>query len=151
MIALMVLGCAVYLTATEYISAKKSTGEVLLFRRGRVPEFRSKLDQESAESNRITTETLAREKTIPDAPPSIQKQTAVFHWTEVNYDIKIKSEPRRLLDDVDGWVRPGQLTALMVGDAYWDMGTKLTCIRVSLVLVKRRSSTCSPAVLQWAS
>ena len=31
----------------------------------------------------------------------------------MNYDIKIKKEPRRLLDDVDGWVKPGTLTALM--------------------------------------
>jgi ATP-binding cassette, subfamily G (WHITE), member 2, PDR len=30
-----------------------------------------------------------------------------------NTDIKIKGEPRRLLDHVDGWVKPGTLTALM--------------------------------------
>lgn len=29
------------------------------------------------------------------------------------YDIKIKSETRRILDHVDGWVKPGTLTALM--------------------------------------
>lgn len=28
-------------------------------------------------------------------------------------DIKIKGEPRQLLDHVDGWVKPGTLTALM--------------------------------------
>jgi hypothetical protein len=44
----------------------------------------------------------------------IQKQTAVFHWKDVCYDIKIKGQPRRLLDHVDGWVKPGTLTALMV-------------------------------------
>jgi len=37
-IALMLFGLAVYLIATEYISAKKSKGEVLLFRRGGVPK-----------------------------------------------------------------------------------------------------------------
>lgn len=31
------------------------------------------------------------------------------------YDIKIKKEERRILDHVDGWVKPGTLTALMVG------------------------------------
>lgn len=30
------------------------------------------------------------------------------------YDIKIKGEARRILDHVDGWVKPGTLTALMV-------------------------------------
>lgn len=114
MFALMFFGCAVYLLATEYISAKKSKGEVLLFRRGRVPDMGPKADEESRVEDRVNTETvLAREKTVPDAPASIQKQTAVFHWDGVNYDIKIKKEPRRLLDDVDGWVRPGTLTALM--------------------------------------
>lgn len=114
LIALMVFGCAIYLTATEYISAKKSKGEVLLFRRGRVPDRGPTADEESNVDDRVNTETvLTREKTIPDAPTSIQKQTAIFHWESVKYDIKIKGKPRRLLDDVDGWVKPGTLTALM--------------------------------------
>lgn len=105
----------VYLASTEYISAKKSKGEVLLFRRGRVPDMGPKPDEESNVEDRLNAElVLSRERTVPDAPPSIQKQTAVFHWSSVNYDIKIKSEHRRLLDDVDGWVKPGTLTALMV-------------------------------------
>ena len=102
-IALMVFGCTVYLVSTEYISAKKSKGEVLLFRRGKVPEFAPKPDVESHVDGQEVQ--LARTKTIPDAPASIQKQTAIFHWDSVNYDIKIKKEPRRLLDDVDGWVK----------------------------------------------
>lgn len=114
MIALMIFGCFVYLLATEYISAKKSKGEVLLFRRGRVPDLQLKLDEEANADDRVNTETLAREKTVPDAPASIQKQTAVFHWDSVNYDIRIKGKPRRLLDEVDGWVIPGTLTALML-------------------------------------
>jgi ATP-binding cassette subfamily G (WHITE) protein 2 (PDR) len=114
MFALMFFGCAVYLTATEFISAKKSKGEVLLFRRGGVPDPSPKADEESNIEDRVNTEVvLARTRTVPDAPAHIQKQTAVFHWDGVNYDIKIKNEPRRLLDDVDGWVRPGTLTALM--------------------------------------
>jgi len=110
----MVFGCAVYLTSTEFISAKKSKGEVLLFQRSRVPDFNTSTDEEANADDRINTQTIAREKTTPDAPPSIQKQTAVFHWDDVHYDIKIKGEPRKLLDSVDGWVQPGTLTALMV-------------------------------------
>lgn len=102
MFALMVFGCANYLICTEYISAKKSKGEVLLFRRGKVPDLGlKKPDEESTADDRITSEAvLTRTKTVPEAPPSIVKQTAVFHWDAVNYDIKIKGEPRRLLDDV---------------------------------------------------
>jgi len=114
MFALMVFGCAVYLLATEYISAQKSKGEVLLFRRRHMPALGPKADEESNIEDRVNPEVvLARTRTVPEAPASIQKQTAVFHWDSVSYDIKIKGEPRRLLDDVDGWVIPGTLTALM--------------------------------------
>ncbi len=51
---------------------------------------------------------------IADSTINLQKQTAVFHWDDVCYDITIKKEPRRLLNEVDGWVKPGTLTALMV-------------------------------------
>ena len=114
MVALMIFGCCVYLLATEYISAKKSKGEVLLFRRGRVPDLQPQLDEEANPNDRVNTETLARENTVPNAPASIQKQSEVLHWDSINYDIKIKGKPRRLLDEVDGWVIPGTLTALMV-------------------------------------
>ena len=40
-------------------------------------------------------------------------QTDVFTWKDVCYDIEIKGESRRLLDNVSGWVKPGTLTALM--------------------------------------
>lgn len=106
--------CGVHLTSVEYISAKKSKGEVLLFPRTQTPKLSNRSsDEEAHADDRITAQVLTREKTVPDAPVSIQKQTAIFHWDEVSYDIEIKGEPRRLLDGVDGWVRPGTLTALM--------------------------------------
>ena len=114
-IALGIFALIVYLGATEFISAKQSKGEVLLFRRGAIPFKGPTADEESNVEDRVNAEVvLTRTKTSPDAPASIQKQTAIFHWDGVNYDIKIKGEPRRLLDDVDGWVKPGTLTALMV-------------------------------------
>jgi hypothetical protein len=44
----------------------------------------------------------------------VEEQTSVFHWRNVCYDVKIKGDTRRILDHVDGWVKPGTLTALMV-------------------------------------
>lgn len=114
MLAFMIFGCAVYLVATEFISSKRSKGEVLLFRRGRVPDTPSKLDEEANSDDRVTAVTVLAEKAAPDTVAKIHKQTSVFHWDGVNYDIKIKKTHRRLLDDVDGWVVPGTLTALMV-------------------------------------
>ena len=114
-IALMCFLCGTYLFATEFISAQRSKGEVLVFPRGQVPALARKDDEEGQLDDRPTAQGVAVGKTVSgrEIPPSIQKQTAIFHWDGVNYDIKIKSEPRRLLDDVDGWVKPGTLTALM--------------------------------------
>lgn len=114
LIGMLCFFCGIYLTATEYISARRSKGEVLVFRRGLVPEEKKKGDEEGAPIDRPTTIDLVPQRTVSagDVPPSIQKQTAIFHWEAVNYDIKIKSETRRLLDDVDGWVKPGTLTAV---------------------------------------
>lgn len=45
---------------------------------------------------------------------NIQRQTSIVSWKDVVYDIKIKGEDRRILYHIDGWVKPGTLTALMV-------------------------------------
>ena len=112
--AMMIAFCGVYLSATEFISSARSKGEVLLFRRGVVPPAAQRDDEEDLQDDRPTSQGVIAEKTTTsgEIPTSIQKQTAIFHWQAVHYDIKIKSEPRRLLDDVDGWVKPGTLTAV---------------------------------------
>lgn len=103
--------CAIYLFATEYITAKKSKGEVLIFPRGHAPVV-LKEKEVDAESQAAAATPIA--KSNHDVSAMIKQQTAVFHWEDVCYDIKIKGEPRRILDHVDGWVKPGTLTALMV-------------------------------------
>jgi ABC-type multidrug transport system ATPase subunit len=54
-----------------------------------------------------------KESTQSDEVNMIPPQKDIFTWKEVVYDIEIKGEPRRLLDHVSGWVKPGTLTALM--------------------------------------
>ena len=46
--------------------------------------------------------------------PTMQKQVSIFHWEKVTYEVQIKGETRTILDGVDGYIRPGTLTALMV-------------------------------------
>ena len=48
-----------------------------------------------------------------DKVAALPPQKDIFTWRNVVYDISIKGEPRRLLDHVSGWVKPGTLTALM--------------------------------------
>lgn len=99
-----------YLVATEYIREKRSKGEVLVFRRGHGPKAGPLNDVEAAAKRQrgsITGDPGA------DAG-SIMKQTSIFHWQNLCYDIKSADGPKRLLDNVDGWIKPGTLTALMV-------------------------------------
>ncbi|KAI1497952.1 ABC-2 type transporter-domain-containing protein [Biscogniauxia marginata] len=105
-----------YMVAAELVSEKKSKGEVLVFRRGYKPaQFKEKKgDAESGEGPRVGPSVTNQSRAQHNKEVGfIQEQTSVFHWNNVCYDIKIKGEPRRILDNVDGWVKPGTLTALM--------------------------------------
>ncbi|KAF9771008.1 ZEB2-regulated ABC transporter 1 [Fusarium sp. DS 682] len=131
-IAMTIFNHIVYIIATEYISAKKSKGEVLVFRHGRIPSStKTKYDPESAVTGPVPT---AEKHNNENA--NIQRSTSVFHWNNVCYDIKIKGEPRRILDNVDGWVKPGTLTALM-GVSGAGKTTLLDCLadRISMGVI----------------
>ena len=111
----MIFFLLTYLVATEFISEKKSKGEVLLFRRGHKPaSLKEKSGQDAEEGNTESGAQLEKHGGNQDITASIQKQTAIFQWRDVCYDIQIKKENRRILDHVDGWVQPGTMTALMV-------------------------------------
>ncbi|RYP58881.1 hypothetical protein DL770_010332 [Monosporascus sp. CRB-9-2] len=116
----------IHLVAAEYIPARRSRGEILLFQRGHYGKRHWDRDNEKG-----APETFAQDvgsmvvKPNKDAsknqpPPrdqsvsvEIQNQSAIFHWNNLNYDIKTKDGTRRILDDINGWVKPGTLTALM--------------------------------------
>ncbi|KAF9690735.1 hypothetical protein EKO04_011273 [Ascochyta lentis] len=107
-IAFTVLFCATYIIATEYLTERKSKGEVLLFRRGATlgNVTGKKLDEESAQVPQS-------EKHAVNPHPLLVTQSSIVHWEDLCYDIKIKTEERRILDNIDGWVKPGTLTAPM--------------------------------------
>ena len=106
------LGIA-YLVATELVQSKKSKGEVLLFRRGQKPAALKDKKGDIEATDTAAGAGLETTMNKQDVSAIIQKQTAIFQWKDVCFDIKIKGEPRRILDHVDGWVKPGTMTALM--------------------------------------
>lgn len=114
-IAFAIFNHLVYLVATELISAKKSKGEVLVFRRGQVPaEIKAKHDIETAGSVAGPIASLEKKHSkITENRGRFQGSTSTFHWSDICYSVKIKKEDRQILDHVDGWVKPGTLTALM--------------------------------------
>ncbi|KAE8355692.1 ABC-2 type transporter-domain-containing protein [Aspergillus coremiiformis] len=114
LIAFLVAFMLIYFVATELNSSTGSTAEVLVFRRNHEPAYlrsgSKKPDAESAvELNSMKPTTEVGEGDVSIIPP----QKDIFTWRDVCYDIEIKGEPRRLLDHVSGWVKPGTLTALM--------------------------------------
>jgi ABC-type multidrug transport system permease subunit/ABC-type multidrug transport system ATPase subunit len=106
----MVFFALCHLLTTEYISEQKSKGEVLLFRRGHQPK--QAIPDSDLEAASLPNNSEKNAESNPQAA-SIQRQTAIFQCQDVCYDIKIKGEPRRILDHVYGWVKPGTCTALM--------------------------------------
>jgi ABC-type multidrug transport system ATPase subunit len=105
-----------YIVSSEYIRAQPSKGEILVFPRGKIPAFAKKTRQDddledAAKGEKQQVAGEAQDLAVQSA--ALAKQTAIFHWENVCYDIKIKKKPRRILDSVDGWVKPGTLTALM--------------------------------------
>ncbi|KAH9984294.1 putative ABC multidrug transporter [Xylariaceae sp. FL0662B] len=125
LIAMMIAFCAIHLCAAEYIPAQRSRGEILLFPRrhaGRL--YKESYAGEAADSktfaqdvNAETHVTGQQEYRVAasekDAVETIQRQSAVFHWRNLNYEIKTHDGKRRILKDLHGWVKPGTLTALM--------------------------------------
>ena len=116
----MIFFYTVYLVATELNSKTTSTAEFLVFRRGHVPKYLQSGEHSddaeaglpSAEDKEIGTTDAVDEKQAEEVK-AIPAQKDIFTWRDVTLDIKIKGEPRRLLDGISGWVKPGTLTALM--------------------------------------
>ncbi|KAL2797413.1 ATP-binding cassette transporter [Aspergillus keveii] len=115
LLAFLIGFMVIYFVASELNSSTTSTAEALVFRRGHEPEYmRPGYTKPSDEENSIE---------LGSVKPSTETQTAqqlplppqqdIFTWRDICYDIEIKGEPRRLLDHVSGWVKPGTLTALM--------------------------------------
>ena len=121
MIAFILFFLATYMIGAELVSEKKSKGEVLVYRRGHKPVAaahaeKKHTDPEASMANIGPVITAERSRGAVGGEKDggmLQEQTSIFHWEDVCYDVKIKSETRRILDHVDGWVKPGTLTALM--------------------------------------
>ena len=105
-----------YMIAAELVSEKKSKGEVLVFRRGHKPAAFKEQKDDPEGGQTIGSSAIVARNDHSDSDKEvgfIERQTSVFHWKDVCYEVKIKSETRQILDHVDGWVKPGTLTALM--------------------------------------
>lgn len=115
-LGMMIFLCGMYLVATECISARRSKGEILIFRRGHLPEQKPSDDEEvHALRERHAPQNTAKEEKSQSETTLMTPRTeaATFLWDKICYDVKVQGGTKRVLDDVEGWIRPGTLTALM--------------------------------------
>ncbi|KAI0383501.1 ABC-2 type transporter-domain-containing protein [Hypomontagnella monticulosa] len=117
LIGYIIFFAIVYMLAAEYLSLEPSKGEVLVFRRNHIASD-AKNTHPDEESGKVATPPGKAQEVndISDAPldgNSENQNRSIFHWSDVCYDITIKGQHRRILDRVDGWIKPGTLTALM--------------------------------------
>lgn len=110
--------CFVHLLTSEYILAERSRGEILLFLRGQNPKSSKTSDEEAAELapqilDRDGESSSQRHESSDQPLHHVQHLNLPFHWRRLCYDIPTNKTKKRILDDIEGWVKPGTLTALM--------------------------------------
>lgn len=115
--AFMFFFYALYFFFSEINSESTSTAEFLVFRRGHVPkalvESEVKDEEKGKAEGKAPISNDANDDQQAEDVKALPAQKDIFTWRDVTLDIKIKGEPRRLLDGISGWVKPGTLTALM--------------------------------------
>lgn len=96
-----------HLLTAEYIRPERSKGEVLRFLKDNTKA--SKIQHRPKGKPYSATQTNDGKF----VPSGIQSENSIVHWQTVNYTLPSKCGLKQLLTDVNGWVRPGTLTALM--------------------------------------
>lgn len=119
----------VYLFLAEVNQGAKQNGEILVFplsvvrrlkkqKKLNQPNPGSDIEKGSGKASSVTDRKLLQDSseeslTSSEDEVGLSKSDAIFHWRDLCYEVQIKKETRRILNNVDGWVKPGTLTALM--------------------------------------
>jgi ABC-type multidrug transport system ATPase subunit len=123
--AYMICFLAIHLAAVEFMSTIDAQPQRLIFRnrqaaQGAKRDVESDLHHETAPplSSAMNKEDQgARPGTGrqagKDEPDKVTGTAGVLTWEDVTLEIMLQDKPRRLLDDVTGWVDRGTLTCLM--------------------------------------
>ncbi|KAF4633639.1 hypothetical protein G7Y89_g4480 [Cudoniella acicularis] len=114
-IGLMALLCTLYLFSADYISMLPSRNATEFQNQYQVKDHNTPGDEENFDQRNIIRENKEME------PESLQTERlatttaghAAFLWDSLSYEVKTKAGTVRVLDDLEGWIKPGTLTALM--------------------------------------
>ncbi|CAK3958660.1 ABC drug exporter [Lecanosticta acicola] len=115
----------------EIQKPNKGGGAVTIYKRGQAPKSVESAMQSGGETDDVekntpytatdavpsdadsSNEKLERDRSSSEGVETVAKNETVFTWQKVNYTIPYQGNERKLLQDVQGYVRPGKLTALM--------------------------------------
>jgi ATP-binding cassette subfamily G (WHITE) protein 2 (PDR) len=105
--AMMLSMCTFHIIAAQYILAAKPKGEILAYLPSRLA--RHQQNDEERVSNRIQADRDPRRTALQ----GLEKQSRIVHWENIAYEVPQKRTSRQILHGIDGWAKPGTLTALM--------------------------------------
>ncbi|ODV86674.1 hypothetical protein CANARDRAFT_6250 [[Candida] arabinofermentans NRRL YB-2248] len=109
----------VYISMVELSKGSLQKGEIIVFQRATLNKLKKKNkaiaanDAEVALNGEKPVGVTGDEEAANEGVSNLAAGTDIFHWKDVCYEVQIKTETRRILNYVDGWVKPGTLTALM--------------------------------------
>jgi ATP-binding cassette, subfamily G (WHITE), member 2, SNQ2 len=126
LIAFWLFFVAITVFGMESAKPNAGGGAITIFKRGQVPRKveesiesggRTAVDEEkgkNGESHFALTPSTSDDELRREATTSgVAKNETVFTFRDINYVIPYEGNERTLLSDVQGFVRPGKLTALM--------------------------------------
>lgn len=112
MVGFVVFFFFVYIGLCEINKGARQKGEILLFQEGAYKKDKKQIqDLENGQRDEKALE--EPNESEDNADNKLPSQGRIFHWKNLTYEVKIKGELRTILNDIDGWVKPGQVTALM--------------------------------------
>ena len=131
-----------YIALTEFNKGAMQKGELVLYLHGDLKKVKrttqAKMAALNDQENNLPNEKIDFEDSAyssSDGKAScplkekaiFEEEREIFHWRNLTYSVKIKSEDRVILNHVDGYVKPGQVTALM-GASGAGKTTLLNCL-----------------------
>ncbi|AQZ10736.1 (ZYRO0F08866g) [Zygosaccharomyces parabailii] len=95
---------------SEFLKPLDGGGDLLLYKRGHMPDFGT----ENADARTASREEMMEALNGPGVDlEKVIAEKDVFTWNHLDYVIPYDSATRQLLCDVFGYVKPGKMTALM--------------------------------------
>ncbi|OIW29031.1 hypothetical protein CONLIGDRAFT_715452 [Coniochaeta ligniaria NRRL 30616] len=119
-IAFMVFYIAVTVAATETLNFSQSGGGALLFKpskRAKKQGHAKTADEEKAgdagDDGPTSREAVARTRTQDEVLGELERSESIFTWEDLCYTVPTAQGPKRLLNNVRGYAKPGVMVALM--------------------------------------